>query len=392
MAPILPLYAQSLEVSTATVGFVISVFGLARFMTTMPAAILSERFGRRLLLVGGSLIAALGNGLCGVADTLTPLLVYRFIAGIGSAAFITGAVIFIGDISTPLNRGRMMSIYQGSFALGITLGPAMGGVIAEIFGLQAPFFAVGAVSLLSGIWALLKVPESRPEAERKSSQAGQQGTPASPAPRASLFSLLSSRSFLLISLVFFATFFTRGGAQFTLIPLKGANDLGLSPGQIGAIFTIPPVLGFLLLPFVGSISDRFGRKMTIVPGLIVVGIALSLLGVSPILVLYIVGMSLYGLGNAIEGPTPVAYVADISPRNRQGIAQGAARSIGDLALLIAPPLMGFAADLFGATPALVANGIVVGALGVVFLLFAKETAGSRANAAREAAEQAKQGS
>ena len=382
VAPILPLYADSLGVSTATIGLVISVFGLARFMTNMPTAILSDRFGRRWILVMGPVIAAVGNTLAGTVDSLAPLLVYRFIAGVGSAAFITGAVIFIGDISTSGNRGRLMSVYQGSFALGITLGPAIGGFAAELFGLRAPFFLVGAVSVCSGIWAYFKVPETRPQAGDDSSAAErpvgrtQAGASSTGAPKRA-YSFLLSRDFILVGLVFMVTFFTRGGAQFTLIPLKGANDLGLSPGQLGAIFTIPPVIGFLLLPFVGSISDQYGRKKTIVPGLLIVSAALVLLGVSPVLMLYVAGMALYGLGNGIEGPTPVAYVADISPRIRQGIAQGAARSVGDFALLVAPPAMGLAADVFGATTALVANGVAVGVLGLVFLLFARETVGSR---------------
>ena len=385
VAPVLPLYADSLGVSTATVGLVISVFGLARFLTNMPTAVISERFGRRSVLVAGPLIAAAGNALAGTVDSLAPLLVYRFIAGVGSAAFITGAVIFIGDISTPANRGRLMSLYQGSFALGITMGPAAGGLVAEVFGLRAPFFAVGIVSLISGVWAFFRVPETRPSPEDAgdgSRPVGSQAGAVAQEGRWSKYSFLKSRDFILIGLVFLATFFTRGGAQFTLLPLKAAEDLGLSPGQIGAIFTIPPVLGFLLLPFVGSVSDRFGRKTTIVPGLLIVSAAMIVLGISPVLALYVAGMALYGLGNGIEGPTPVAYVGDISPRARQSIAQGVSRSFGDLALLAAPPLMGLAADTYGATTALVTNGAAVGVLGIVFLLFAKESV-TRQSGARE---------
>ena len=388
VAPILPLYADSLGVSIATVGLVISVFGLARFLTNMPTAVLSERFGRRAVLIGGPLIAAAGNALAGTVDSLAPLLVYRFIAGVGSAAFITGAVIFIGDISTPANRGRLMSIYQGSFALGITIGPAAGGLIAELFGLRAPFFAVGVVSLLSGVWAFLRVPETRPspdDAEDTGRPSGTHGGPLAQESRWSKYSFLKSRDFILVGLVFLVVFFSRGGAQFTLLPLKGADELGLSPGQIGAIFTIPPALAFLLLPFAGSVSDRFGRKTTIVPGLLIVSMALLVLGTSPILTLFVVGMALYGLGNGINGPTPVAYVGDISPRSRQSIAQGVSRSFGDLALLIAPPLMGLAADAYGTTSALVANGAVVGVVGIAFLLFARESVTRQAGAREEKA-------
>ena len=250
VAPILPLYADSLGVSVATVGLVISVFGLARFMTNIPTAILAQRYGRRLPLVVGPFIAAFGNGMAGLVDSLELLMLFRFIAGIGSAAFITGAVIFIGDISTIANRGRMMSVYQSSFILGISSGPVVGGLIAEIFGLRAPFLAVGALSIMSGVWAFFKVPETLKTEHVDIEQSGNNDKVI--VENESKYSLVFSRGFILIALVFMITFFTRAGAQFTLLPLIGSKDLGLSPGQIGAIFTIPPIIAFLMLPLAGS--------------------------------------------------------------------------------------------------------------------------------------------
>jgi DHA1 family multidrug resistance protein-like MFS transporter len=186
----------------------------------------------------------------------------------------------------------------------------MGGIIAELMGLRAPFFVVGMFSLFSGIWAYFKVPESRTLAKTNqpassvATQAGQPNASTDATVPESKYSFFSSKGFILIAFVFFITFFRRGGAQFTLLPLKAANDLNLSPGQIGAIFTIPPVIGFLLWPFAGSLSDRYGRKKTIVPGLLIVSAALLMLGTSSFLILFVMGMALYGLGNGIEGPTP----------------------------------------------------------------------------------------
>ena len=384
IAPILPLYADSLGLSTVTIGLVISAFGLARFMTNVPTAILAQRFGRRLPLIAGPFIAAFGNSMSGIVDSLELLLIFRFVAGIGSAAFITGAIIFIGDISTPANRGRMMSVYQGSFILGISSGPVAGGLIAEVFGFRAPFLVVGGLSVLSGIWALFKVPETRPSADgdrswsETSAKPKQNGLSDEPTDSQSKSSLIFSRGFILITLVFMITFFTRAGSQFTVLPLMAAKELDLSPGQIGAIFTAPPIIAFLLLPFAGSISDKYGRKKTIVPGLLVVSLSLFLLGLSSSLTLFVLGMMLYGFGSGIEGPTPVAYVADISPRNLQGIAQGIVRSAADFALLIAPPLMGLVSDMFGLYFALLANGAAMGILGFIFLIWAKESAGIKA--------------
>ncbi|MDA1096257.1 MAG: MFS transporter [Chloroflexi bacterium] len=281
--PIVPLYADTLGVSVAQVGLVITAFGLARFLTNMPAAITSDRFGRRSILIGGALISALGNVMSGYATSLEPLLVYRFIAGIGSAAFITGAVIFIADVSNPTNRGRLMSLFQGSFLIGITAGPGMGGLLAEVFGLRGPFIAVGVVSLASAVWAFLQVPETRWRSRGDPAEvapptvalseglddprvAAQAKPPPMPPGRFRRYAFLKRKDFLLISMTFSGTFFTRGGAMFTILPLKASRDLGLSPGQIGGLLTIPSALTFVMLPVVGFLSDRFGRKSASSPG------------------------------------------------------------------------------------------------------------------------------
>jgi DHA1 family multidrug resistance protein-like MFS transporter len=396
--PIVPLYADTLGVSVAQVGLVITAFGLARFLTNMPAAVLSDRFGRRSILVSGAAIAAVGNVMSGFADSLEPLLVFRFIAGVGSAAFITGAVIFISDVSGPTNRGRLMSLYQGSFLIGITAGPALGGIIAEVFGLKAPFIAVGIVSAASAVWVFSKVSETRwrsmdtgvdsaSENNETSTTGSSEGTVASPvetqeSTRLRGYGFMLRKDFVLIALVFAGTFFTRGGAMFTLLPLKGSRDLGLSPGEIGLLLTLPSVFTFLLLPVVGVVTDRYGRKSTIVPGVLLFSVAMLVLGVSPTVVMYGVGMVLYGIAQGLEGPAPVAYVSDVSPPRRQAVGQGAARTLGDLALLSAPPIMGLASDVWGMTSTLLWNGALMGVLGIAFWGFAGDPARQAARAAR----------
>jgi MFS family permease len=392
---IVPLYADTLGMTAAQVGLMVSAFGLARFLTNMPSAILSDRVGRRAVLVAGALVSAVGNVLSGYADALAPLLVFRFVAGIGSAAFITATVVYIADVSQPATRGRLMSLYQGSFLVGITIGPALGGLIAEVFGIRAPFFAIGIVSLISAAWALLRVPESRWIATHTQ----RRGAGARPAPQANApvavaahpvrkeraWSFFLQRDFLLISLTFAGTFFTRGGALFTLLPLKASNELMLSEGQVGLLLTLPSVFTFLMLPFVGVFTDRHGRKSTIVPGVLLFGVALLVLGVSPDIVFFGVGMALYGISQGLEGPAPLAYVSDISPPERQAVAQGAARSLGDLALLTAPPIMGLAADLAGTTPTLLANGALMVVVGLVFWAFASDPARQAAKERRAGA-------
>lgn len=380
VVPILPLYARTFQVSTAEIGLVISVFGLARFLTNMPAAVLSDRWGRRVLLVGGPLVAAVGNLLVVLAGALGPLLLYRFVAGIGTAAFITGAVIFIADVAPARNRGQLLSFYQGSFALGVTLGPALGGLIAESFGLRAPFIAVAAVSVASGLWALFRVPETRwnvrsaAQAEgataRGSAEIAAEGDKTSATnSRLSAYSFLLSRGFVLISLVFIGNFFTRGGAVFVLLPLKAAVGLGLSPRQLGALFSMMSVLDFCAVFAAGYLADRFGRKRVIVPGVMAFGCGIVIMGLSDTVWLFAVGLAIYGAAHTMAGGPAVAYVADISPPGRQAVAQATVRSLGDLALVVAPPLVGLAADAVGIGNTLMANGALNVLVGLTVLMF-----------------------
>jgi multidrug resistance protein len=159
--PILPLYAQSFGVSFALVGLVVTVFGLSRMLADLPAGQLADRLGRRPPLIVGpflSAIAALGAGL---ATGFWQLVLFRALQGVGSALYTTGAFTVIADISTPQNRARTMSIYNVSILLGHALGPVVGGVVAQHFGLRVPFFWVAGISLATATWAYLRPRDSQ---------------------------------------------------------------------------------------------------------------------------------------------------------------------------------------------------------------------------------------
>ena len=133
-----PLYGRELGLTLAQVGFTVSAFAFARVFTNVPSAMISNRVGRRWVLIAGGLFAATGYVLSASADSLLPLMAFRFIAGIGSGAFITVGIATTADLSTPANRARLMSVFQWSFIFGITLGPFIGGLIAQFLGTPHP--------------------------------------------------------------------------------------------------------------------------------------------------------------------------------------------------------------------------------------------------------------
>ena len=114
------------------VGFAVSAFALARVFANIPAGILTRKRGARFVLALGALLSAIGNFCIAVIPGYIPLVLFRFVAGLGSAFFITAAIIFVAGISSHGNRGRLMTIYQGAFILGFVLVVTLNIIFSDI--------------------------------------------------------------------------------------------------------------------------------------------------------------------------------------------------------------------------------------------------------------------
>ncbi|MCH8026068.1 MAG: MFS transporter [Chloroflexi bacterium] len=384
IAPVLPLYAKDFGVSTTMIGASISVFGLARILFNLPAGLLSDRLGRRLLLVGGPIITAVGSILSAFAGDIWSLLVFRFIAGIGSAAFMTAGITLVTDISTPENRGRMLSLHLGSLLIGVSIGPAVGGLTAELINLRAPFILVGVLSAACAVWALRVMPETRGRTAAASDQgAGESNVDvaaAGPSAPISIRSLAGNTGLLLVSLVTFSIFFTRTGARQTVLPLSGNEDFGLSAGLLGLIFAMMALINLATIIPSGMWADRFGRKRVIVPSILLAAGALGLFAVTDSLVVFLIAAVLLALGTGISGPAPAAYAADVIPAEARGMGMGLFRTYSDIGFVVGPLLLGWIADATGGFGwALAFNAALMAAGALAFGLFAKETVAPRQN-------------
>ena len=373
IAPVLPLYAKDFGVSAAMVGASISVFGLARILFNLPSGMLSDRLGRRAFLVGGPVVIAVGTFLSATAGDIWQLLAYRFIAGIGSAMFMTAGLTVIADISTLENRGRNLSLHLGSLLVGVSIGPAVGGVTAEIFNLQAPFYLVGFLSLICAIWAFRVVPETsrRPG----TTAAGAEDTaPASTTAAGGLRPLLGNTGLLLVSMVTFSIFFTRTGARQTVLPLLANVKLGLTAGALGGIFAMMALINLMTIIPAGAWADRYGRKRTIVPSAMLAAGALCLFAFTDSIAVFLGAAALLALGTGISGPAPAAYAADVIPEESRGLGMGLFRTYSDIGFVIGPLLLGWIADVTDSFRwSLLFNAGLMAAGVTAFGLFAKET-------------------
>ena len=368
ITPVLPSFARSFGLDASSIGLVIGIYGFARVLANVPAGQLAERGGRRKVLIIGTIITSVSSALMATATDLPQLLLYRLLSGLGAATVLTGGQIMVGDIAPPATRGRMMSLYQGFFLVGVGLGPTPGGILADHFGLRAPFIAYAVFSALACGVALLLIRETRPEpgARREAEHS------TTDAPPASMAATMLTPAFLLIGVVSFAQFFARTGAIFTVIPLLGKEQIGLTASQIGIVMSTVSLLTIATLYHSGLWSDRFGRKRVIAPSAIVCGIGIAMFAFSSSYVMFFASAVFWGLGSGIGGPAPAAYVADLSPAALRGQMFGAFRSLSDCGYIAGPLLLGWMTDQYGFVPPLLLTAAMFISSGVLFWILAPE--------------------
>jgi MFS transporter, DHA1 family, multidrug resistance protein len=366
IVPVIPLYGRTFDVSTTMIGLLVTSFGVARLISNFPAGRLADRIGRRKLLLAGPLISATGASIAFLAPNYWVLVSALSIQGVGSAAYATAAMTTLADISSDENRGRMMSIHQGSLLLGASLGPSVGGVIGGTFGLNSVFLAAVIMYLAVFTIAYTRITETLQQ------DSGQSGRRRRPVPAAGSLALLTNISFLAVAFVSMSVFFSRTGGRSTLIPLRAAEDLLMDPLMIGALLTVGSALNVVTLPLAGWGIDRFGRKNMIVPSLIVSGIATFLIATVDTRFAYFAAMGLLGIGTGIAGPAPAAYAADLAKGRNYGATLGLFRTMSDVGFVLGPILLGWFADLRSFTFALYVNAGVLFAAAFVFAVFATE--------------------
>jgi multidrug resistance protein len=369
ISPVLSLYAAAFGVGTTLIGTTITAFGVARLLVNIPTGFLAERFGRRRLMCAGALVLCVGSVGAALADSFASLVAWRFVQGLGSGCYMTVAMAAAADLSTPGNRGRVMALYQTAILVGAGAGPVFGGIIAEVFGFRAPFWAFALVTLAASVFALAGFTETladRRELDGAENRGGKGGL--GPAV------LLEHRAFAAVTLVTFGIFFTRTAAQWQLTPLIGDARFGLSLAAIGLALTAQAAANLAMLSVAGRLVDRFGARRAIAWSTYGLASSLVLVALAPSPWLFFVAVMLVGVSVGVSNPASTAFAADNAPNGRFGPAMGVLRTVGDAGFVLGPILAGLAADLLpaGYTGGMVLNAAVV-ALGA--LAFALATGG-----------------
>jgi MFS family permease len=325
--------------------------------------------------VSGPLVTAIGMIGSGFSPDIVQLCVWRFVAGAGSAMYMTGAQIYLADISTPENRARVIGTNQGALLVGVSIGPGIGGLLADLFGLRVPFLVVGAASAAAALYGYLRLPETRPVSSPSTipSTEDRARRMLDGAARRPWVAMVTSRDFLAVAGVTASIFLTRAGGRMTLLPLLAAARFDYSAGSVGVVFTVIALISLIGIAPAAVVADRFGRKWAIVPSGLVISVGFLLMASTSSHSLFLVSVLLLAIGGSIVGPAPAAYAADIAPAALRGLALGLYRSTGDVGFLLGPVLLGALADQTSIPWALAANALIVFSASAFFGLGARES-------------------
>ena len=377
IAPVLPLFAdQEFQVNRTQVGLVVGLHGMGRIFVSLPAGYLTQRYGRRFVILSGTAINLAGAAMVAISFNYTWLVLWRMVSGMGSSMYTTVVSVYLQDVATPENRARFLSLHEISILAGQIIGPATGGLIGQQFGLRTPLYLQAILIFVGLALSALFIPETkrRPAAQPSHRQPESGGRRPSSPTSGAWRSLLLNPGFTFVGLFALMIVANRQGGRFSVMPLFGEAK-GFGANQLGAFISITHFPQFFTTIAAGFLSDRFGRKFTIMPAtiLIVLGIVVFVLGNS-FLLLLLSGV-LLGLGEGLAGPPSVAFFADIAPPGMEGVTMGLFRTFGGLGSLVGALLLGGVADLWGFSWSLWVDAslLFIAALGMVLLV--RETAG-----------------
>ncbi|MBS0411112.1 MAG: TCR/Tet family MFS transporter [Proteobacteria bacterium] len=337
MVPILPnLLKQFSGGDTASAAQVNVVFatcgGAMSFLAGPVLGLLSDRFGRRPVL----LVSLSGLGLdflfMAFAPSLGWLFVGRLISGATSAVFST-ANAYVADVTPPERRARAFGWMGAAFSVGFLVGPALGGLLGNI-NLRLPFMAGAGLTLLNALYGFFVLPESHPPERRTVSLAWRRANPVG------ALRLLSSHHELL---ALAGIYFLSQLAQMiwpSIYVLYVGYRYGWTPGFIGLAMMAGSVMGVGVQSFVvGPVIKRFGERGAVLAGSAAAAVAFTWYGLAPTGWVYLAGLPISCFGGLLIPGLQGLMTQRVSP-SEQGQLQGANQSLAGLGSMIGPSLFG----------------------------------------------------
>ena len=329
VSPLLPLYVDAMGATGIWLGIIIAAFAISHSIITPIAGRLSDRSGRKLFLGIGLLVSSIVSLGYIWAGNVYQLASVRLINGVGAAMSIPIALAYVGDLSPEGEEGKWMGYAQAAFFSGFGLGPIMGGVLTEHFGMTACFSTMGGLNLLAFLVTLFFLPEVRNKKMATS-------------PRLS-FKEMSASGIVKGIFSFRLTESIGRGSVTTFLPIFAAM-IGLSITRIGILLAVSILTLSILGPLGGIIADRFNRRLLIVLGQGIFIIAMVAIPVTNSFEQLLPVLLIQGISGAICIPAASALIVGEGRNYGMGSAMSTLFVAMGIGMTIGPIMSGVVAD------------------------------------------------
>jgi MFS transporter, DHA1 family, tetracycline resistance protein len=345
--PLLPFYAQTFGASPTTIGLLFASFSVAQFIAAPILGDLSDRWGRRPILIFSLLGTVVSFALLAVAHSITLLFVARIVDGL-SGGNITTARAYIADVTPVEERAKRYGLIGAAFGLGFIFGPALGALFAHI-SYTAPIWVAAAVSAIAALLAFLWLPEP----DRHVSEGD---VPPWWRALGDLMSRPGLRSILVVDLGYWFTF----SVYQTTFALFGQRRFGWDAPHIGYVLATFAAFGVMVqVSVVGRVSRALGDRRTLVAGLGLAALGLASAALARTVPLFIAALAPAALGMGLASPTLLSLISTSVPRGEQGLAQGAAGALESLGRTAGPVFGNSMLQHFGEGSAYGAGALVL---------------------------------
>ncbi len=371
--PVVPLYALSLGADTFQIGLINSSFLLTAALCSLPLGILSDRLGRKLLIIAGLFLTAITSFLLCLTSTPAQMIPVYLLFGIGMGALGPTLMSYVADFTPPTHLGRSYGLYTMGLYGGMSLGPAAGGFIAQRFDFISVFIISGIFLVcLALIVVFLFTPAPR-QFRPKSLKRGNSAIAKA---------FFRNRPLMACWIVTLGACFGQG-MFITFLPLH-AKELGISVGMTGVIYAVQALFNaFSRLPF-GYLGDTFMERPTLViVGLVGFSLSLAGIGCSTGLYAVIAFSCTFGLSMGVAFSALGALISEVVDPESRGLAMGGYNTCIYLGLTLSAFVMGIIVKYTGFTAGFVVTAAATFTTVLIFYFLIKDLSAQKARLAVE---------
>lgn len=358
--PLLPFWTQHLGANPTQIGLILTVYAIAQFLFTPLTGALSDRIGRKPIVVGSLMIEAVSFAMTALSGSLPLLLAARFIGGIGAANLGTAQAV-VADVTPPEGRARGMGLIGAAIGMGFVVGPAIGGILSGGSNTAVlPFWVAMVIALVNAALVLALLPETR---MHRAAGVTQQQRKSAGGNFFSTWGVTLQQPVMARLIVINLLFTLAFTAMEAVYPLFTQHTFGWDARQNGYIFAFVGIVIVIVQGgLVGQLVKRFGERALLISGLMALAAGLLFLPWSTTLGLMLITLAALSAGEGLITPTTSALLSLAATSQVQGETLGVAQGAAALGRIFGPLAAGALFTVGVAAPFVVGGVLVLLAL------------------------------